>query len=153
MHKCTKEINPKCDHCRKTGDNIHLFTKYPRINKIWTYYQPILTKLTGKNYSTEKHLLTLSVNKLNKQTTKLTLTLIQIIIHEFWESRNNNKYDKTIIPQHTTITKINTQLQNIIQTYHKYHKLNDTINVFQELFCINHALAKVENNHLNLLLK
>ena len=103
MHKCTRDINPKCDHCRQTED-CTLFIQCSRIKKIWTYYQPTLTKLTGKKYNTEQHLLTLSVNKLNKHTTKLTLTIIQIIIHKIWESRNNNKYDKTLIPQHTIIT-------------------------------------------------
>ena len=38
---------------------------------------------------------------------------MQTIIHEIWESRNNNKYDKTLLPQHTIITKINAQLRNI----------------------------------------
>ena len=51
----------------------------------------------GKNYNTEHHLLALSVNKLSKHTTKLTLTIIQIITYEIWESRNNSKYDKTLI--------------------------------------------------------
>ena len=88
--------------------------------KIWTHCQPILTKLTGKNY-TEQDLFTLSVNKLNEHTTKLTLTIIQIIIHEIWESRNNNKYD-TLIPQHAILTKINAQLRNIIQRQYKYHE-------------------------------
>ena len=143
----TKEINPKCDYCRKT-DNTHLFTKCPRIKRIWTYCKLILTKLTGQNYNPEQHLLTLSVNRLNKNTTKLTLTIIQIIIYEIWTTKNNNKYDKTLIPQSNIITKINIQIRNIIQTHHKHHKLNDTINIFQELFCINDALAKVENDQL-----
>ena len=36
---------------------------------------------------------------------------MQIIIYEIWESKNNNKYDKTIMQQHTIITKINAQLR------------------------------------------
>ena len=146
MHKCTRNINPECDYCRQ--DNIHLFIQCPRIKNIWTYYRSTLTKLTGKNHNTEQHLLTLSVNKLNKHTTKLTLTTIQIIIHEIWESRNNNKYDKTLIPKHTIINKINAQLRNIVQTHYKYHKLNETISIFQEQFCINEAIAKIRNNTL-----
>ena len=55
---------------------------------------------------------------------------MQIIIYEIWESKNNNKYDKTIIQQHTIITKINAQLRNILQTHYKYHKLKETINTF-----------------------
>lgn len=49
---------------------------------------------------------------------------MQIIIHEVWESRNNIKHGKTL----------------------------HTISVFEELFCIKQATAKVENNHLNILL-
>ena len=106
-----------------------------------------MTKLTGKNYSSEQHLLTISVNKLNKKTKKLTLTIIQII-YEIWVTRNNIKYDKTLIPENKIITKINTQIRNIIQTHYKYHKLNDTLQTFAEQFRINHALAKVENEQL-----
>ena len=148
MHKCTKDINPKCDQCGYAEDNIHLFTKCPRIKKIWTHYQPSLTKLTGKNYNPQQHLLTLSVTNLHKHATKLTLTIIQIILHKISESRNNNKQDKTLLSQDTIITKINAQLRNVIQTYYKYHKLNDTINAFEELFCIKQAIGNVENNHL-----
>ena len=73
---------------------------------------------------------------------------MQIIIYEIWESKNNNKYDKTIIQQHTIITKINAQLRNILQTHYKYHKLKKTINTFQEQFCVNEAIAKIQNNTL-----
>ena len=117
-------------------------TSFTKCQRIWTLYQPILTKLAGKNYNPQEHLLTLSVSNVNKHTIKLTLTIIQIIIHEIWESRNNNNYDKTLIPQHAIITKINAQLRNIIQTHYKYNKLNDTINAFEELFCIKQAIAK-----------
>lgn len=98
MHKCTRNINPECDYCRQIEVNIHLFIQCLRIKDIWAFYQPTLTKLMGKNYNTEHHLLTLSVNKLSKHTTKLTLTIIQIITYEICESRNNSKYDKTLIP-------------------------------------------------------
>ena len=86
-----------------------------------------MIKLTGQDYNPEQNLLTLSVSKLNKKTKKLTLTIIQTIIYEIWVTRNNNKYDKTLIPQSNIINKINTQKRNIIQAHYK-HKLNDTIN-------------------------
>ena len=85
----------------------NLFTECPRIKKIWTYYQPLITKLTGKNYNPQHHLFTLSINNLNKHTTKLILTIAQITLHEIWVSRNNYKYDNTLIPQDTIINKIN----------------------------------------------
>ena len=64
------------------------------------------------------------------------------------KSRNKNKYDKNLLPQHTIITEINAQLQCIIQSHCKNHKLNDTINQFEAIFCINEALAKIENDSL-----
>ena len=57
MHKCSNDNNPNCDHCRLTEDNLHLFTKCSRILKIWTHYQPKLTKLIGKTYTPQQHLL------------------------------------------------------------------------------------------------
>ena len=142
MHKCTNDINPNCDYCHRIENNIHFFTKCPRIDKIWTYYQPILTKLTKKNqHKPEQHLLMISVTNQNKPTTKLILTIIQIILYEIWITRNNYKYDKIQISQDTTKTKINAQIQNIIQTHYKHHRLNGTLNIFQDLFCIKQALA------------
>ena len=34
MHKCTNDINPHCNYCQQIENNIHLFIKCPRINKI-----------------------------------------------------------------------------------------------------------------------
>ena len=153
MHKCTQEINPKCNHCQKTETNLHLFTECHRIDKVWTYYQTYLTKLTGQKNSPQQHILTLSANKQSKHTTKLILTIVQIIIYEIWTSRNNLKYDKTVIPQDTIINKRNAQLRNIIRTHYKYHKLNETLNIFQELFCIKQVVAKLDNNLLVMQLK
>ena len=44
-----------------------------------------------KNYNPQQHLLTLSINNLNKH--KLILTFVQTILYEIWVSRNNRKYD------------------------------------------------------------
>ena len=104
--------------------------------------------MTGNKNSPQQHILTLSVRKQNKHTTKLILTIIQIIIHEIWTTRNNPKYDKTLIPQHTIINKINAQIRNITNIHCKYHKLNEALNIFQDSFCIKQAIAKIENNLL-----
>ena len=100
----------------------------------------------------QQHLLTPCTNKHSKDTSKLILARLQIILYEIWTSRNNHKYDKTLIPQDTIINKTNAQIQNRIQTHYKYHKLNDTLNIFQELFCVKEAIAKLENNLLIMLL-
>ena len=152
MHKCTSDTNPNCNYCNQIENNIHLFTKCPRINKVWTHYKPILTKLTTKQYQPQQHLLTISVKNQHTHITKLMLTITQIIIYEIWITRNNNKYDRIIIPQDKIKTKINAQIRNIIQTHYKHHKLNSTLNIFHELFCIKQALAKIENNILTILL-
>ena len=36
------------------------------------------------------------------------------------------------------------QLTTILTAHYKFHKLNDTLNHFQELFCINSAIAKLD---------
>ena len=48
------------------------------------------------------------------------------------------------------INKINAQLKTIILAHYKKHKLNDTLDIFQYQFCINEALAKIENNLLTI---
>ena len=148
MHKFTQDLNPKCNYCQNLEYNLHLFTEWQRIDKIWAYYRTHLTKLTGKKNSPKQHLLTVSANKHNKNITKLILTIVQIILYEIWTWRNNHKYDKTLISQDTIINKRNPQIRNITHTHYKYHKLNETLNIFQELFYIKEAIAKLENNLL-----
>ena len=94
MHKCTHDVKPNCDYCRQIENNLHLFITCPRI---WTDYQPILTKLTNTQNKPEEHILTLSTANQNKPTIKLLLTIIQIILYKIWTARNNYKYDKTQI--------------------------------------------------------
>ena len=53
--------------------------------------------------------------------------LTQAIMFEIWQSRNNNKYDKTLLTQKTITNKIKTQLKNILQTHYKKQKLSDTL--------------------------
>ena len=74
------------------------------------------------------------------------------MIYEIWISRNNLKYDKIQLTQDTIITKIKTQLQNILNTYYKVNKLNGTITKFKQLFCINNAIATIQNNKLQTLI-
>ena len=78
------------------------------------------------------------------------LTIIQIILFEIWITRNTINTIK--LKYHKTIKiKINTQLQNI-QTHYKYRRINGTLNIFQELFCIKQAIAKIENKTLIIVL-
>ena len=84
-----------------------------------------------------KYLLTLTDPNTNKYITKLTIAITQII-WQIWQSTNNNKYDKKLlIPQQTIVNKINAQLKTIIPAHYKKHKLNDTLDTFQDQFCIN----------------
>ena len=130
----------------------HLFATCPRISQIWANYQPTLTKLTNIQNKPEQHIRTLSTANQNKLTIKLLLTIIQIIPYEIWTTINNYKYDSTQISQDIIQTKINTQIRYIIHTHYKYHKINGTLNTFKELFCINNALATIENNTLHIML-
>ena len=57
---------------------------------------------------------------------------MQIRLFEIQQSRNDDKYDKNLILQHTTITKINAELQRILQAHCKKHKLNDTLHQFKD---------------------
>ena len=40
----------------------------------------------------------------------------------------------------------------MLNKHYEYHKLNNTLNQFQDLFCIVNTLAKIENNQLLLLI-
>ena len=111
MHKCSIKSNPSCVHCGFTEDNIHLFTKFTRISKIWKHCQPLLTKLLWKAHNTIQQLLTLSIKKQKQIYCKINTNNNTSSSTEIWQSRNNNKYDKISLPQYAIINKINTQLQ------------------------------------------
>ena len=71
-------------------------------------------------------------------------------MYEIWTSRNNMKYDKTQLPQETILTKILTQLRNILTVHYKIHRINETLPIFEQYFCKNNALAKISNGKLQL---
>ena len=139
MHKCPRDINPQCRNCGQPQDNPHPFIQRARIRNTWRHYQTILTKLTGKNDTPQQHILTLNTLNTNKNTTKLTI--IQIITYAIWQSRNNYKYQNKLLPQRTIINKINEQLNNILLLHYKKHKVQDTLQTFNQQFCINEAIA------------
>ena len=102
------------------------------------FYQEFLLKLHNGR---------ISLARLNKLVHKLW-GLVKVMTIEIWQSRNNRKYDKKLLPQQTIINKINAQLKIIILAHYKKHKLNDTLDILQNQFSINEALAKLENNSL-----
>ena len=67
---------------------------------------------------------------------------------EIWQFRNYNECDKKLQLQQTVINKINAKLKTIILAHYKKYKLNDTLDISQNQFCINEALVKLENNLL-----
>ena len=146
-------LTPTCNYCNTKEDNIHLFTTCTRVKKIWKYFQPTNEKLTKKQYTPRQHIVTLSTNNLNSKNKKLIITLTQLIMYEIWTSRNNLNYDKTQLSQETIITKILTQIRNILTAHYKLHKLNQTLPTFQKLFCINNTIAKTHNSKLKLVLQ
>ena len=90
-----------------------------------------LNKTNRKDLHPPQHLLTLYVKNTNEHTSKLTLKIIQMLLFEIWQSINKTKYDKIHLPQNAIINKLNAQLQTILQTHYKKHKLDDTLNQFQ----------------------
>ena len=90
---------------------------------------------------------------MNIKIKKLMLTLIQLMIYEIWESRNNYKYEKINLIQKTIINKINSKIRIILNAHFKIHQINDTPQQFGKTFCMNNALAKLQNTKLIILTK
>ena len=143
-----KNLTPNCDFCNITEDNLHLFIKCNRIQNIWKYYHATYQKLTKQQDTPQEHILKLSSNNISSKCKKLILTLTQIIIYEIWQSRNNLKYDNVQLSQNTIINKINSQIKFIVNTHCKLHKEQDSLDQFQTNFCINNAIAQLNDNKL-----
>ena len=73
----------------------------------------------GQNYTLQQHPLILNIPNKNKNAAKLTITIIQVILFEIWQSRNNYKHEHKLLPQQTIVEKINAQLHNILQVHYK----------------------------------
>ena len=50
---------------------------------------------------------------------------------------------KINLPQRTIINKINGQLNSILLLHYEKHKVQDTLETFNQQFCINEAIAKL----------
>ena len=143
-----KNLTPNCHFCNMTEDNLHLFIKCNRIQNIWKNYHATYQKLTKQQHTPQEHILTLSSNNISSKCKKLILTLTQIIIYEIWQSRNNLKCDNLQLSQNTIINKINSQIKFILNTHCKLHKEQDSLDQFQTNFCINNAIAQLNDNKL-----
>ena len=143
-----KILTPNCDFCNMTEDHLHPFTKCNRIQNIWKHYHATYQKLTKQQHTPQQHILTLSSNNSSSKCKKLILTLTQIIIYEFWQSRNNLKYDNVQFSQNTIINKINSQIKFILNTHYKHHKEQHALDQFEGNFCINNAIAELNDNKL-----
>ena len=51
-------LNPNCNYCNKTEDNLHLFTTSRRIKNIWKNFTPTYHKLTKKHHTPDQNILT-----------------------------------------------------------------------------------------------
>ena len=98
---------------------------------MWKYFQPTYEKLTKRQHTPQQQAFALSANNLNSKNKKLILTLTQLIMYEIWTSIINSKYDKIQLSQETIITKILTQLRNMLTAHYKSPKLNKTLPTFQ----------------------
>ena len=70
------------------------------------------------------------------------------MIYEIWQSTNNLKYDNVQLSQNTIINKINSQIKFILNTHCKLHKEQDSLDQFEANFCINNAIAQLNDNKL-----
>ena len=145
------DLTSNCEYCNKTEDNLHLFTACNRMQKLWTHFQPTYQKLRKKYYTPHQHIFTLGSNKVSTKKNN-TYTNTNHYLRNI-QPRYNLKYDKTQLTQQTIITKIITQLKNILNAHYKLHKLIDTLTKFQQLFCVNNALAKIHNSKLQILIR
>ena len=68
--------------------------------------------------------------------------MTQIILYEIWQSRNNIKYDSITLTPKTTILK----------AHFKKYEIENTLTTFEELFCINKAIAQLQGGQLPMLI-
>ena len=87
----------------------------------------------------------ISLARLNKLVDKLW-GLVKVITIEIWQSRNNHKYDKKLLPQQAIINKINVQQKTITLAHYNERKLNDTKKTKPILY--KRSISQIRNNLL-----
>ena len=150
-----RKFNTKCSQCTKVDENIlHIFARCKHACNVWNLYKPIYTKLLpNKPYIYEHNALTINLKSqaIKPKIKKLLLTITEIILQELWQTRNQC-YKEGIQPsKETSKNRINKNITRMIRTHYKYHKYNNTINIFKDKFLINQALGDLDyHNELNL---
>ena len=66
-------LDPNCNYCNKTEDNLHLLTSGHRIQNTWKHFQSIYQKLTKKHHTPQQHIIILSSNNNDSKCKKLIL--------------------------------------------------------------------------------
>ena len=68
--------------------------------------------------------------------------------HQTYYTNYQLKYDNVQLLQNTIINKINSQIKFILNTHYKHHKEQETLDQFEANFCINNAIAELNDNKL-----
>ena len=86
-----------------------------------------------------------------KNLSKLIRTLIEVINHEIWCARCKCNYEDIKPNLRRSLASIRTNMKFILKTHYKHHLNKQSLNIFQDKFCINNAICFLDyHNQLNL---
>ena len=148
-HKGTQST--LCKACGECEDTLHIFATCTLSKPIWNYFKPIILKIhSSQKFSNEEFTLLLNLAKYNKNNpkSKLILTIITFILNQIWICRNALKFENKTVCTQENIDHVIYNIKHIIKTKYNYHKRNNSLSEFKELFAINNALCSLDDDRL-----
>ena len=141
-----------CPICKKTDETtIHLFVQCKKFsNIIWQKYQPVFAKLLpNSRYIYEEVALTITVQRRHVKDTKAKLfrTIVEIILHEIWSARCKCLHENIKPDVGRSLCSIRSKIRYILMAHLKTYIFEDSLQNFENLFCINNAVCSLDYMH------
>ena len=149
IYKQTPEkgkLTDKCKYCKKAETTLHLFARCVIATKIWKTYKQTYMLLTGQaTFFYEQTVLTLNIlgADITDKQRKLTLTFINVVLQEIWNSRNRFEKENLLPNIERSVKSINTKIKYILTTHFKHYVKQKDIQEFIKRFATNSALCQV----------
>ena len=135
----------------KIHHTLHIFATCTLSKPIWNYFKQIILKIhPSQTFSNEEFTLLLNLAKYNKNNpkSKLILTIITFILNQIWICRNALKFENKTVCTQANIDHVIYNIKHIIKIKYNYHKRNNSLSEFKELFAINNAICSLEDDRL-----
>ena len=132
----------RCSLCRFSETIEHCFFECRRVRKVWTFFQPLLSKLSPSalNFKT----VIFPTGSASNQKTILFSFVVKTILYSIWTFRNRATFHLCKVPYKTIITDAENEIRFRLQ--HEFAHLRRS--PFIKLWAFENCLCEVKDDRL-----